>query len=76
LRELSSFINNHFSANQSVFGSLCGSVFSLVVVAENALYTTTTSRFGSRLLFGVCVGVGLQTGCSVIRKQNSGFFDY
>ncbi len=54
-----------------VCGSLCGSVFSIVVVAENALYTTTTSRLCGRLLFGVCVGSRLQTGCSVLRKQNS-----
>jgi len=43
--------------------------FSIVVVAEKALYTTTTSRLRERLLFGFGVWFGLQAGCEHIHKQ-------
>jgi hypothetical protein len=38
-------------------------LFSIVVVAENPLYTTTTSRLWGRLCFVVCVWFGLLAGC-------------
>lgn len=43
--------------------------FSIVVVAENRLYTTTTSRLHWRLLFGVSVSFRLQTGCERRHEQ-------
>jgi hypothetical protein len=45
--------------------------FSLVVVAGNRLYTTTTSRLRGRLLFCASVRVGLQAGCATRNTQNS-----
>jgi hypothetical protein len=42
--------------------------FSLVVVAENRLYTTTNGLC-CRLLFGVWLGFGLQAGCAIRQKQ-------
>jgi hypothetical protein len=38
-------------------------VFSLRVVAENRLYTTTTDGAGGGFLFGFCVCIGLLSGC-------------
>jgi hypothetical protein len=46
-------------------------IFSLVVVAGNRLYTTTTSRLRGRLLFNGSVWFGLQAGCATRNKQSS-----
>ncbi len=48
----------------------CGcTVYSIVVVAGNLLYTTTTSGLCWRLCFGFYGFLQLQTGCGQIRKQ-------
>ncbi|MGD6850522.1 MAG: hypothetical protein ACQCN6_00500 [Candidatus Bathyarchaeia archaeon] len=47
--------------------------FSIVVVAENRLYTTTTSRSCRALYFGKGFNFGLQAGCADFCKQNSSF---
>ncbi len=52
---------------------LVGSLFSLVVVAENRLYTTTTSRLCRALYFGTGFHFRLQADCADFCKQNSNF---
>ena len=44
--------------------------FSIVVVAEKHLYTTTTSGVCWLLHFSFGVGVGLLAGSAINRKQN------
>jgi hypothetical protein len=45
-------------------------IFSIVVVAENRLYTTTTNRLCERPLFCICVISKLQADCEAIHKQH------
>jgi hypothetical protein len=47
-------------------------VFSIVVVAENPLYTTTTSGLYGSLRFIFGVRVRLQVGCGKLSKQFGG----
>jgi hypothetical protein len=43
--------------------------FSIVVVAEEPLYTTTTSGLRGTMLFVFCVRDGLKAGCASCHKQ-------
>ena len=47
--------------------------FSIVVVAERLLYTTTTSGLSLLQCFVFCVGYALLSGCAGYHKQHGRF---